>query len=62
MENAMKKIIPSLLWKEWHEQRWKLALACVMLMGYTAVALRTRVVPDFLVVASAVLFGSIMLP
>ena len=29
----------ALLWKEWYEQRWKLAFGCVLLVGYTATGL-----------------------
>ncbi len=58
----MGKPIRSLLWKEWHEQRWKLAFGCVILMSLTAIGLQTRIVPDFAVVMLSVAIGSSVLP
>ena len=36
----------SLLWKEWHEQRWKLAFGSLILGAFALIGLRTRIVPD----------------
>jgi len=36
----------SLLWKEWHEQRWKLAFTSLLLGGFTFCGLHARVIPD----------------
>lgn len=36
----------SLLWKEWHEQRWKLAFGSLILAAFAFVGLRARVVAD----------------
>jgi hypothetical protein len=36
----------SLIWKEWHEQRWKLGFGCLVLSALTFVGLRSRVVAD----------------
>jgi ABC-type transport system involved in multi-copper enzyme maturation permease subunit len=36
----------SLLWKEWHEQRWKLAFTSVLLAGLVFSGLHARVVTD----------------
>ena len=41
-----KKIILILLWKEWHEQRWKLAFATLLLTASIAIGLRARLLPD----------------
>jgi len=49
-------MLKALLWKEWHEQRWRMALACVWLMGATAIGLKTRLVPD------AVVLGLVAVP
>ena len=35
-----------LLWKEWHEQAWKLAFGCVVLSAMAAIGLRARMVAD----------------
>jgi len=35
-----------LLWKEWHEQRWKLAFGSLMLAAFAFVGLRARVIAD----------------
>ncbi len=39
-------MLKALLWKEWHEQRWRVALATVWLLGLTAIGLKTRILPD----------------
>src|SRR5580765_6078047 len=36
----------SLLWKEWHEQRWKLAFGSLILGAFALIGLRARVVAD----------------
>ncbi|MEN6575846.1 MAG: ABC transporter permease [Phycisphaerales bacterium] len=43
-------MLKTLLWKEWHEQRWRVALATVWLLGMTAIGLKTRILPDKAVV------------
>lgn len=35
-----------LLWKEWHEQSWKLAFGCVVLAAIACIGLRARLVAD----------------
>ncbi len=52
----------SLLWKEWREQRWKLAFCCVMLGAFTAIGLRTRVVSDMVVVSVGFAIGATIVP
>ncbi|RPJ34535.1 MAG: ABC transporter permease, partial [Planctomycetaceae bacterium] len=39
-------MMKALLWKEWHEQRWRVALATVWLLGMTAIGLKSRIEPD----------------
>jgi hypothetical protein len=39
-------MLKALLWKEWHEQRWRVALATVWLLGMSAIGLKTRILPD----------------
>ncbi|HUB26219.1 MAG TPA: hypothetical protein VL992_12380 [Tepidisphaeraceae bacterium] len=36
----------SLLWKEWHEQRWKLGFYCLVLCAMAWIGLRARVIDD----------------
>jgi hypothetical protein len=36
----------SLLWKEWHEQSWKLAFSCILLSAMAAIGLHTRIISD----------------
>ena len=55
-------VIRKLIWKEWREQRWKLALGCVMLLGITVVGLQTRMIEDQVVMGLSLLFGSVVLP
>ena len=55
-------MIKPLIWKEWQEQRWKLAFGCVLLMGYTAIGLQSRLWPDELMVFSTCAWGAPFLP
>lgn len=52
----------SLLWKEWREQRWRLAFGCVMLGGFCAIGLRSRMVPDLHILSMLVWAGVVALP
>ena len=54
-------MIKSLFWKEWCEQRWKLAYGCVLLMGFVAVGLRSRIVQDEVIVVFAAAGGSVLM-
>ncbi len=51
----------ALIWKEWCEQRWKLAFGCVLIGGFTTVALRARIFPDEGVIIIAAVFGSALM-
>jgi hypothetical protein len=55
-------MIKALLWKEWQQQRWKLAFGCVLLAGYTMIGVQTRLLPDIAVIVSSIFLGSIVLP
>ncbi len=55
-------MIKPLIWKEWHEQRWKLAFGCVLLMGYTAISLQSRLLPDEIIVFTTCCWGAPFLP
>ena len=35
-----------LIWKEWHEQAWKLAFGCIVLSAFALIGLRTRIILD----------------
>ena len=52
----------ALFWKEWHEQRWRMAFGCVLMSALPALGLMARVVPDEAVVTVAMLVGSVLLP
>ena len=55
-------MIKALFWKEWCEQRWKLAYGCVLLMGFVAVGLHSRIVQDEVIVAMASVGGAFLMP
>jgi len=38
--------VRQLIWKEWHEQSWKLAFGCIVLSAFALIGLRTRIIPD----------------
>src|SRR5688572_16744284 len=52
----------SLVWKEWHEQRWKLGFGCALMMGFTFIGLRTRVMPDQAVISFGLFLSGLLLP
>ena len=54
--------VASLLWKEWHEQRWKLAFGCVICMGMALIGTVTRVMPDVMVLMVAGMWSACLLP
>jgi ABC-type transport system involved in multi-copper enzyme maturation permease subunit len=55
-------MLKALLWKEWHEQRWRVALATVWLLGMSAIGFKTRVLSDDTVLWVIWLPTSIILP
>jgi len=55
-------MLKALLWKEWHEQRWRMALACVWLMGATAIGLKTRLVVDAIILGLIAVPMAVLLP
>ncbi len=58
----MRNTTRNLFWKEWHEQRWRMAFGCVLMSALPALGLMARVVPDEAVVTVAMLVGSVLLP
>jgi hypothetical protein len=55
-------MISSLIWKEWHEQRWKLGFASVILVSFGAIGLRARLIPDLGVVIVVLAIACVLLP
>jgi hypothetical protein len=53
--------MPNLIWKEWHEQRWKLAFGCIVLVAMAFIGLRSRIMPDDTTMMWVCLIG-ILLP
>ncbi|NLX60559.1 MAG: ABC transporter permease subunit [Phycisphaerae bacterium] len=47
-----------LIWKEWREQRWRLAFGCVLFGGFALIGLSTRMMPDADVIILALIFGA----
>jgi hypothetical protein len=52
----------SLIWKEWHEQRWKLAFGALVLSAFALIGLRTRVVADETLLTWVCFLGIMLLP
>ena len=52
----------SLIWKEWHEQRWKLAFGALVLCAFALIGLRTRVVADETLLTWVCFLGIMLLP
>ena len=55
-------MIRMLIWKEWREQRWKLALGCVLLVGFTLIGLRSRLAPDQTILIMTMFLGGFLFP
>lgn len=51
-----------LLWKEWHEQRWKLGFGSIVLCAFVLIGLRARIVPDQSIVVATCGMGVLLLP
>lgn len=54
--------MPSLIWKEWHEQSWRLGFGCLVLCALAVIGLRARVVADETMVMWVCFIGMAMLP
>lgn len=35
-----------LIWKEWHELRWKMAFSCLIIGAFVVIGLKSRILPD----------------
>lgn len=55
-------MLKQLIWKQWKEQAWRIIFATVVLCGFTAIGLRTRITRDEEVVIMSILLGSMILP
>ena len=51
-----------LLWKEWHEQAWKLAFGCIVLAAMAAIGLHARMVADATLIEWVAVVGVFILP
>jgi hypothetical protein len=54
--------MPSLIWKEWHEQSWKLGFGCVVLVAMAVIGLRSRIIADDSMIAWVCFLGMALLP
>ena len=51
-----------LLWKEWHEQSWKLGFGCLVLSALAWIGLRSRIIADETMVEWVCFIGFTLLP
>jgi ABC-type transport system involved in multi-copper enzyme maturation permease subunit len=51
-----------LLWKEWHEQSWKLGFGCIVLGAMAVIGLRARIVSDDVMLMWVCFVGVMLLP
>jgi ABC-type transport system involved in multi-copper enzyme maturation permease subunit len=51
-----------LLWKEWHEQSWKLGFGCLVLAALAWIGLRSRIIADETMVEWVCFIGVTLLP
>jgi hypothetical protein len=54
--------MPNLIWKEWHEQSWKLGFGCVVLGALALIGLRARLVSDETMAMWVCFLGLSLLP
>jgi ABC-type transport system involved in multi-copper enzyme maturation permease subunit len=54
--------VRKLLWKEWHEQSWKLGFGCLVLSALAWIGLRSRIISDEQMVNDVCFFGFTLLP
>ena len=52
----------SLVWKEWHEQRWRLGFGIFLVGTFTLIGLRTRIVPDEQIIIFSMMIGGMFFP
>jgi ABC-type transport system involved in cytochrome c biogenesis permease component len=52
----------SLIWKEWHEQSWKLGFGCVVLGALALIGLHSRIIDDESMVLFVCFLGLTLLP
>jgi hypothetical protein len=52
----------SLLWKEWHEQAWKLGFGCIVLAALAAIGLHARIVSDETMAMAVCFVAMVLLP
>jgi hypothetical protein len=52
----------NLLWKEWHEQSWKLGFGCIVLASLALIGLRARIVADDTMMMWVCFIGVTLLP
>ena len=51
-----------LIWKEWHEQSWKLGFGCIVLASFSLIGLRARTTSDEMIVMCVCIMGVGLLP
>ena len=54
-------MIKPLIWKEWHEQRWKLVFGTVMLVFFTGVLIAAKLTTDNETFVVVLIFGGLIL-
>jgi len=54
--------MPKLIWKEWHEQGWKLGFGCLVLGAMAVIGLRSRIIADESMIAWVCFLGMALLP
>jgi hypothetical protein len=58
----MQRVLPNLLWKEWHEQRWMLGFGSLLLAAFAVVGLRARLMPDETLLSGLCFTAATLLP
>lgn len=55
-------MIKPLIWKEWREQRWKMAFGCLIVGAFVLIGLKSRIFPDIIIFVFSATCSSLLMP
>ena len=55
-------MIKPLIWKEWHELRWKMAFGCLIVGAFVLTGLKSRIFPDIAINIFSIVGSSLLMP
>jgi ABC-type transport system involved in multi-copper enzyme maturation permease subunit len=55
-------MIKPLIWKEWHELRWKMAFGCLIVGAFVLIGFKSRIFPDIAINIFSIVGSSLLMP